>query len=221
MREAEYLGTRTWRPSHRGELPLLEGLAEALAAALDAREHETGLHSKRVACHTVVLAKRFTGDAAELHQVYWGALLHDIGKIGIPDAILLKRAPLTAQEWQVMRRHPEIGYEILSSAPALAEAAGIVLTHEERFDGTGYPRGLAGEAIPLWSRLFAIIDTLDAITSDRPYRKGASFDFAKAEIVACAGRQFDPRAVQAFLADEPTLRNMVAVKCGTVPEAIA
>ena len=199
---------------------LLDGLAEALAAALDAREHETGLHSKRVACHTLVLARRFSHDPHELRQVYWGALLHDIGKIGIPDAILLKQGPLTAAEWQVMRRHPEIGNGILASAPALAQAAQIALTHEERFDGSGYPRGLAGEALPLWSRLFAVIDTLDAMTSDRPYRKGASFDAAKAEIVRCAGRQFDPVAVEAFLAEEAVLRDMVAVKCGETPATI-
>ncbi len=196
---------------------LLEGFAEALAAALDAREHETGLHSKRVACHTLVLARRFTGDAAALHQVYWGALLHDIGKIGIPDAILLKHGALGAEEWQVMRRHPDIGYGILASAPAFAEAAQIALTHEERFDGSGYPRGLAGEAIPLWSRLFAVIDALDALTSDRPYRNATSFDAAKTEIVSCSGRQFDPRAVDAFLEEEAVLRDMVAVKCGDAP----
>lgn len=199
---------------------LLEGFAEALAAALDAREHETGLHSKRVACHTLVLAKRFTGDSDELHQVYWGGLLHDVGKIGIPDAILLKQGPLSGDEWDVMRRHPQIGHDILSSAPALCGAAQIVLTHEERFDGSGYPRGLAGEAIPLWARLFAIIDTLDAMTSDRPYRRGVGFDVAKAEIVACAGRQFDPRAVRAFLAEEGTLREMVAVKCEQPPAGL-
>ena len=220
MSEADYLATRAWRPAHRDDVKLLEGLAEALAATLDAREHETGLHSKRVACHTLVLAKRFTDDADELHQVYWGALLHDIGKIGIPDAILLKQGALTEEEWHVMRRHPQIGYDILASAPALAEAALIALTHEERFDGSGYPRGLAGEAIPLWSRLFAVIDALDAITSERPYRKGAPFDTAKAEIVACAGRQFDPLAVQAFLAEEPTLRDMVTVKCGDLPASL-
>ena len=198
----------------------LKGLAEALAAALDAREHETGLHSKRVACHTLVLAKRFSSDAEQLRQVYWGALLHDIGKIGIPDAILLKQGPLTDEEWRTMRRHCEIGYGILASAPALADAARIALTHEERFDGSGYPRGLAGEAIPLWSRLFAVIDTLDAMTSDRPYRKSSSFEAAKAEVVACSGRQFDPLAVQAFLAEEPTLRDMVAAKCGEVPASV-
>ena len=200
--------------------PLLDGLAEALAAALDAREHQTGLHSKRVACHTLILARRFSDDAARLRQVYWGSLLHDIGKIGIPDAILLKPGPLSAGEWQVMRRHPEIGYGILSSARGLDEAAQIALTHEERFDGTGYPRGLAGEAIPLGSRLFAVIDALDALTSDRPYRNGISFDAAKTEIVSCSGRQFDPRAVEAFLAEEAVLREMVAAKCGAAPATL-
>jgi HD-GYP domain-containing protein (c-di-GMP phosphodiesterase class II) len=199
------------------EMPYVS-LTEALAAALDAREHETGLHSKRVACHTMVLAKRFSDDAATLRQVYWGALLHDIGKIGVPDAILLKHGPLDPDEWEAMRQHPEIGERILATVPHLAEAAQIVLCHEERFDGSGYPRGLAGEAIPLWARLFAIIDTLDAMTSDRPYRKGLGFDAAKTEIHRMSGRQFDPGAVEAFLAEEETLRKMVALKC-VEPEA--
>ncbi len=177
-------------------------LAEALAAALDAREHETGLHSQRVACHTQVLARRFMQDAQRLRQIYWGALLHDIGKVGIPDAVLLKQGPLTQDEWVVMRTHPEIGQRILASVPFMAEAAEIVLCHEERFDGTGYPRGLSGEAIPLAARLFAVIDTLDAMTSDRPYRKGLSFDAAKSEILRLAGTQFDPLAVEAFGAEE-------------------
>ena len=208
-----YLASRAAQAAAQGD-ERLGALAEALAAALDAREHEIGLHSRRVACHTLVLARRFTADLATLQQVYWGALLHDLGKIGIPDAILLKQGPLSAGEWQVMRRHPEIGYGILSSARGLDEAAQIALTHEERFDGTGYPRGLAGDAIPLGSRLFAVIDTLDALTSDRPYRNGTSFDAAKAEIVSWSGRQFDPRAVDAFLAEEAVLRDMVAAKCG-------
>jgi len=190
-------------------------LAESLTAALDAREHETGLHSKRVACHTMVLAKRFSTDVATLRQVYWGALLHDIGKIGIPDAILLKHGLLTSDEWNVMRQHADIGHCILAKAPHLAQAAEIVLCHEERFDGSGYPRGLAGDEISLWARLFAVIDTLDAVTSDRPYRKGLSFENAKAEISRMSGSQFDPIAVEAFLAEEPTLREMVALKCLT------
>lgn len=190
-------------------------VVEALAAALDVREHETGLHSKRVACHTLVLAKHFTTDAQQLHQVYCGALLHDIGKIGIPDAILLKGGSLTESEWQVMRTHPEIGHRILSRVPFMMEAAAIVLNHEERFDGGGYPRGLAGTAIPLWARLFAVIDTLDAITSDRPYRRGHAFDTARAEILAQSGSQFDPIALEIFVAEENILRGMVELKCGT------
>ncbi len=207
-------------PLEADETPF--ALAEALMCALDAREHETGLHSKRVACHTLVLARHFSGDAGELRQVYWGALLHDIGKIGIPDAILLKPAPLTPEEWQVMRTHPEIGHRILSGASFLAQAAELVLSHEERFDGTGYPRGLTGAAIPLWARLFAVIDTLDAITSDRPYRKGLPFDAARARIRDQSGRQFDPAAVEVFTAEETTLRAMVELKCGAaaVPDEL-
>jgi HD-GYP domain-containing protein (c-di-GMP phosphodiesterase class II) len=189
-------------------------LVGALAAALDAREHETGLHSKRVACHTMVLAKHFTTDAQQFHQVYCGALLHDIGKIGIPDAILLKEGSLTEGEWQIMRTHPEIGHRILSHLPSMTEAAAIVLNHEERFDGRGYPSGLAGTAIPLWARIFAVIDTLDAITSDRSYRAGLAFESARAEIVRQSGTQFDPMAIDIFVAEEATLRTMVELKCG-------
>ena len=188
-------------------------LAEALAAAVDAREHETGLHSKRVACHTLVLAKHFTEDPQRLHQVYWGSLLHDIGKIGIPDSVLLKHGSLSAGEWEIMRRHPEIGHRILANASSMAEAAQIVLSHEERFDGTGYPRGLAGSAIPLWARLFAVIDALDAMTSDRPYRRAASFDVARAELLRVSGKQFDPLAIEVLIAEEATLREMVQLKC--------
>jgi putative nucleotidyltransferase with HDIG domain len=190
-------------------------LAESLASALDARERETGLHSKRVACHTLVLARRFSDDSTHLRQIYWGALLHDIGKIGISDAILLKPGPLDEHETVVMRTHPEIGYAILKDVSFMQEAAQIVLCHEERFDGKGYPRGLAGDAIPFGARLFAVIDTLDAITSDRPYRPGLPFDNAKDEILRGSGAQFDPDAVAAFLAEETVLREMVAAKCGS------
>lgn len=195
-----------------GEDPY-ELLVEALAAALDMRERETGLHSKRVACHTLVLARHFYSDPAILRQVYWGSLLHDIGKIGVPDAILLKSGSLTSEEWEVMRRHPGAGYEVLSKMPLLSLASDIVLCHEERFDGSGYPRGLHGEAIPLPARLFAIIDTLDAMVSDRAYRRGLDFTIAKDEIVKMSGSQFDPRAVEVFLAEEEVLREMVALQC--------
>lgn len=199
------------------------GFVEALTETLDFRECETGLHSKRVACHTQVLARRFIHDPRRLRQITWGALLHDIGKIGIPDHILLKQEALTGDEWQVMRTHPDMGYRIVGKLPEMAEAADLVRCHEERFDGTGYPRGLRGSSIPLGARLFAVIDTLDAMTSDRPYRQGMSFDAAKQEIVRLANVQFDPLAVEAFLAEEAILREMVALKCGlqeTVPEGV-
>lgn len=188
-------------------------LAETLVNALDLREHETGLHSKRVACHTLVLAHHFISDPGRLQQIYWGGLLHDIGKIGVPDAILLKPGPLTASEWRELRTHPEKGYQLISHIPGMTEAANIILCHEERYDGTGYPRGLSGNQIPLGARLFMVIDTLDAITSDRSYRKGASYDVAKAEIVRMSGSQFDPEAVDVFNAEEAVLREMIMAKC--------
>src|SRR5207253_6778667 len=126
------------------------------------------------------------------------ALLHDIGKIGVPDAILRKRGPLSAEEWQVMRCHPDWGRSSLAGIPFLAGASRIVSTHQERWDGKGYPAGLAREAIPLGARIFAVADTYDAITSDRPYRDARSYAMARAEIERCAGAQFDPQVVEAF-----------------------
>lgn len=187
--------------------------AEALVEALDIREHETGEHSKRVACHTLVLARRLIADTDQLRQIYWGALLHDVGKIGVSDAVLLKQDALNKDEWMEMRTHPEKGYRIVSQIPGMEAAAEIVLSHEERFNGSGYPRGLRGEHICLGARLFAVIDTLDAMTSDRPYRKAGSFEQARDEIVEMSGIQFDPLAVQAFLAEEATLHEMVEAKC--------
>lgn len=192
---------------------LYSGFVEALVRALDLRELETGLHSRRSACHTLVLARRVISDTEELRQIYWGALLHDIGKIGIPEHILLKTDSLTDDEWETMRTHVELGYSIVSRMPGLALAAEVVRSHEERFDGTGYPRGLKGDDIPLGARLFAVIDTLDAMTSDRSYRQGLSFDKAMEEIQRMSGSQFDPLAVGLFLAEESVLRDMVAIKC--------
>lgn len=213
--ESCYLQSQSSRGGHTEHIKSDAALAEALASALDLREHETGLHSKRVACHTLELARHvFNDDPARLRQIYWGALLHDIGKIGIPDSILLKQGPLTDIEWQEMRTHPEKGHNIVSQIPGMHEAADIVLSHEERFDGSGYPRGLRGEEIPLGARLFAVIDTLDAMTSDRPYRKGLDFDAAKTEIQRMSGSQFDPYAVGLFLDAEQVFREMVSLKCG-------
>lgn len=188
-----------------------EEFAESLAAALDLRERETGLHSKRVAAHTLILARHHYDDAAMLREIYWGSLLHDIGKIGVPDAILLKPGQLSEEEWKVMRLHPEQGSHILEKLSFFSLAAQIVLCHEERYDGSGYPHALKAGAIPLPARLFAVIDALDAMTFDRPYRKALPFDTAKAEIVRMAGSQFDPLAVDTFLLEEALLREMTTL----------
>jgi putative nucleotidyltransferase with HDIG domain len=172
---------------------------EALVTALDARECETSNHSQRVVRTTLAIADRLGVAAEDRDDIARGALLHDIGKIGVPDGVLLKPGRLDADEWVEMRKHPDIGARILSGIEFLRPAADIVLTHQERWDGSGYPRGLVGEAIPLGARIFAVADALDAITSDRPYRRGRNLAFAKEEISRCAGTQFDPRVVEAFL----------------------
>ncbi|GAC1342380.1 MAG: hypothetical protein NVS2B9_10390 [Myxococcales bacterium] len=171
----------------------------ALVAALDARESETADHSQRVVRFTLAIADKLGVPADECEQIGRGALLHDIGKIGVSDKILLKPGPLTRCEWIEMRRHPEIGHQILRGIPFLSSAAEIVLCHQERWDGGGYPRGLVHDEIPLGARIFAIADTFDAMTSDRPYRQASSIAHARREIGRCAGSQFDPGCVRAFL----------------------
>jgi HD-GYP domain-containing protein (c-di-GMP phosphodiesterase class II) len=172
---------------------------DALVAALDARDKETEGHSRRVVAYTLALARRMTLSAAELTIIRRGALLHDIGKIGVPDAVLLKPGPLDDAERAIMRRHPEWGERILSGIPFLVGAAEIVCAHQERWDGAGYPHNLKGEAIPLGARIFAVADTFDAMTSDRPYRAARPYALARAEIEAGSGTQFDPRMVEVFL----------------------
>lgn len=171
----------------------------ALVSALDTREHETSDHSQRVVEYTVAIASRMSIRGAELDEIGRGALLHDIGKIGVPDAVLLKPGKLTTEEWLEMRKHPEMGFNMIAPIPFLTIPSQIVLSHQERFDGSGYPRALRGEEIHVGARVFAIADTLDAMTSDRPYRQGTSFGNAMAEITRCAGTQFDPEVVRAFL----------------------
>ncbi len=171
---------------------------EAFAAAIDAREHETGDHSYRVTQFAMVLGRQTGVADRELVQLYCGALLHDLGKIGIPDAILLKEGPLTAAEQRTMSTHPDIGYRIISRIGYLAGAAEIIRSHHEHFDGSGYPRGLKGEDIPFGSRIFSICDNLDALTVDRPYHKAISFNDAAAYIESASGRLFDPALVAAF-----------------------
>jgi len=172
---------------------------EALMEALDTRDTETQGHSQRVSEYTVAVARRLGVQEPDLTQMRWGALLHDVGKIGVPDAILRKPGPLTPEEWVEMRKHPELGRRILSNVRFLEGAIPIVYCHQERFDGTGYPRGLKEEQIPLGARIFAVVDTLDAMTMNRPYRKALPYERARQEVIDFSGTQFDPRVVEQFL----------------------
>jgi response regulator RpfG family c-di-GMP phosphodiesterase len=172
---------------------------EALGAALDSRDVGTESHSRRVHGYSLALAREHGMAPDALADLAHGVLLHDIGKIGIPDAILLKPGPLTADEWNVMRSHPEIGKRLIEKIPFLHGAMPVVWCHHEKWDGSGYPRGLAGEDIPLNARIFMVVDAFDAMTFDRPYSKAVPFDVAIAEIKRCAGSHFDPRVVESFL----------------------
>ncbi len=172
---------------------------EALGGALDLKDSETEGHCKRVMVFTLEIARAMGMSASQLPQLARAAFLHDIGKMAIPDRILRKPGPLNEEERAIMRTHCEIGYNMLVRIPFLREAAEIVLAHQEYFDGTGYPRGLRGEAIPLGARIFAIADALDAMISDRPYRSALSIQHARDEIKRCAGTQFDPDIVKVFL----------------------
>jgi len=171
---------------------------EAMADMLDTRERKTGAHSKRVARMAVVLARKLGASLEEIEIIGTGALLHDIGKIGIPDAILLKEGPLTDEEREIMKTHPHLGYNVIKAGPGLEPASEIVLAHQERFDGSGYPRGLKGEDICLGARIFAVVDAYDAIRSDRPYSRGRGAAETLAEIVRHSGTQFDPAVVAAL-----------------------
>jgi putative nucleotidyltransferase with HDIG domain len=180
------------------------GLFEGMIRALDYRDTETQWHSWRVAKFTRRISEQVGLSGERLVTIEQGALLHDIGKIGVRDSILLKPGPLTPEEWVEMRQHPEFGWRMLANIPFLKEAADIVYQHQERWDGRGYPRGLRGEEICLGARIFCLADTLDAIVSARPYRRGSSQEFALAEIGRLAGTQFDPSLVRAFLSIPPT-----------------
>jgi putative nucleotidyltransferase with HDIG domain len=187
---------------------------EALGGALDAKDAETEGHCQRVTAFTVTIAKAMKVDKALLRHIARGAFLHDIGKMGIPDHILRKPGPLNPAEREIMRRHCEIGYAVLERIPFLKEAAEIVLSHQECYDGRGYPRGLKGEQIPLGARIFAIADTLDAMISDRPYRKAAPISAAREEIRRYSGTQFDPRVVEVFLAQPERIWRELHEKIG-------
>jgi response regulator RpfG family c-di-GMP phosphodiesterase len=172
---------------------------EVLTAALDLRDNETAGHSRRVMAYSMIIAQTMQLDPEDIKVIACGALLHDIGKIGIPDAILLQPEPLNQEQSLIMETHVRIGYELLCHIAFLAGPAAIVLTHHEHFDGTGYPQGLKDLEIPIGARIFAVADAVDAITSNRPYRRAQDYKAAREEILRCSGRQFDPVIVSAFL----------------------
>src|SRR5689334_23517521 len=172
---------------------------EALGDALDLKDAETEGHSKRVTAFTIAIARAMKLPQEKVRVIARGAFLHDIGKMAIPDAILLKPGALTVEETEIMREHCFRGYQMLKKIPFLSEASEIVYSHQERLDGTGYPRGLSGQNIPLGARIFSIADTLDAITSDRPYRAAQTIQVAREEVERFSGRQFDPEVVRIFL----------------------
>jgi response regulator RpfG family c-di-GMP phosphodiesterase len=173
---------------------------EALGSALDTRDVGTEAHSRRVHGYALTLARSHGVPEEQMKDIEHGVLLHDIGKIGIPDAILLKPGPLTSEEWIIMRTHPEVGRRLIERIPFLRGALPIVYHHHEKWDGSGYALGLRGDAIPLGARIFSVADALDAMTFDRPYSKAVSDEAARREIERCAGTHFDPAVVKTFLA---------------------
>jgi putative nucleotidyltransferase with HDIG domain len=188
---------------------------EALGGALDLKDAETEGHCKRVTAFTIAIARTMHVDGTLLPQIARAAFLHDIGKMAIPDMILRKPGPLTPAERDIMRTHCDIGYNMVKRIPFLRGAAEIVLAHQEFFDGTGYPRGLRGEEIPLGARIFAVADALDAMISDRVYRKALSIKHAQEEIQRCSGTQFDPMVVEVFITMEGTLWTELRENIGT------
>ena len=182
---------------------------EAFVSAIDAREHEVGNHSLRVTELSLVIGNACGVRGRDLVDLYCGALLHDIGKIGVPDAILHKAGPLTPDEQTMMHKHPEIGYRIISHIGYFSRAAEIIRSHHEHFDGSGYPRGLSGENIPHGARVFAVSDALDALTVKRWYRDALSFESALDEISRSSGKIFDPAVTQAALKASDELREYV------------
>ncbi|SKA83473.1 HD domain-containing protein [Paucidesulfovibrio gracilis DSM 16080] len=178
----------------------LHEFAESLGTAVDARDHHTRKHSEEVAQVAYGLAVRMGLSTAHADVIHVAAHLHDVGKIGIPDAVLFKPGPLTPAEWAMLKRHPAIGAEIVQPVQALCRCGirEIILHHHERWDGQGYPHGLHGTEIPLGARIIAVADSLSAMMQRRPYRKAMRFCEAREEILRCAGTQFDPNVVAAF-----------------------
>jgi response regulator RpfG family c-di-GMP phosphodiesterase len=172
---------------------------EALGVAIDLRDSQTAGHSRRVALYSTKILTEMGATEHQLRSVTMGAWLHDIGKLAIPDAILLKPGALTPEERRIMQRHAQIGYDLVKRIPFLAEAAAIILTHHERCDGSGYPQNLIAHQIPLGAKIFAVVDTVDAMTSDRPYRSAFPLEEARKEIRRGSGTQYDSRVAEVFL----------------------
>lgn len=170
----------------------------SLSKAIDLRDKDTEGHCRRVVDYSLLMGRNLHFSDEELTRLCHGALLHDIGKIGVSDAILHKPGPLTDEEWAVMRTHPELGFMMVADVKQLEKAREIILNHHERYDGKGYPNGISGSSIPLGARVFTIADSFDAMISDRPYRKGMSIAAAREEVRRCSGTQFDPLCVAAF-----------------------
>ena len=184
---------------HRKLQLAYDATIEGWSHAMDLRDKETEGHTQRVTELTLKMAHALHIGEENLAHIRRGALLHDIGKLGVPDSILLKEGKLTDEEWVIMRKHPIYAHEMLSQIDYLRPALDIPYCHHEKWDGTGYPRGLKGEEIPLAARMFAIVDVWDAVTSDRPYRAAWSKEQALAYIIEHSGTQFDPEIVQVFL----------------------
>lgn len=172
---------------------------DAMVSAIESRDCETKHHCRRVQSYAVLLGQVLGMTPEQLMDLSYGALLHDVGKIGVPDSILLKPGKLTEEEWATMRNHTLIGYKMISRIKFLKGAADIVLYHHERWDGRGYPYGIAGEDVPLGARIFSVVDSLDAITSKRTYKEAIPLELARKEIARCSGAQFDPAVVEAFM----------------------
>jgi HD-GYP domain-containing protein (c-di-GMP phosphodiesterase class II) len=192
---------RLWATERRRRKALsatYEVTVEALAAAIEAKDHTTGGHIERVRRLGLLLAREVAPREAANPQMAYGFLLHDIGKLAVPDAILRAPGRLTDEQWALMRGHPEEGVRMLESVPFLDQALDVVRHHHERWDGGGYPDGLRGEEIPLWARIFAVVDALDAMTADRPYRPRRPYEDALAEIARNSGTQFDPAVAAAL-----------------------
>jgi putative nucleotidyltransferase with HDIG domain len=177
----------------------------ALAGAVEARDAYTARHAERVAAYAIEIARAMGAAIAERPETEFGFLLHDIGKVAIPDAILHKAGRLSEEERALMKRHPVIGAEIIAGIDFLGEAAEVVRSHHERWDGSGYPDGLAGERIPLAARVFAIADVLDALTTERPYRSASPLPEAREMIIAGSATHFDPAVIEAFSSIEASV----------------